>query len=579
MKKLLFLLLGGVLFSLNLMATVTSADFSKYSTAADVTGTTAVENNGFYFLGNNSKATLNKNGFTTGGNSSSTARHIYFTPTKNGTLTVRGTASAVNTDRYIFVATAAGADETADNVIAKVAIPEKGTNHSFQAYLTAGTTYYICIHGNGTINQLSFDDTAKTKWKNPTITVGEWDAENKTYSVTIAGESGSSIKYSIDDVTYNNYSSAVSVAANATIYAYATGTGFSDSDKASKTMGDDPANLGSIKSVSGTTTTWDFTKMSQKQVNSMMTAEMGTWVDKSGYIGNPVVDAATYWSPEWCEGIQLGTNGSVNDNTKVRLYVNSSSNGFYLGGNAASVKVTVPAGANTLVLTATNIVVSNGIEYVNSGNTYTAIVNAGDEIEIHRGTTSGTGLLSVVTKYTAPINATIGSAGYSTFSAPMATTIPSGVTAYVVSVKDASTVTLTEIEDGVIPANTGVVLKGAAGTYSFVATATAGTATSILTPVLAETEVTADDYVLGNGSNGVGFYHLTAGKKVAANKAYLTLPAGAKFVGFYLDNDATAVDAVSEAKAESKAVKFIEGGKLYIKTANGVVNAAGAQVK
>lgn len=126
--------------------------------AIDVTGADPVELNGFYFVGNNSKATLTNSGFYTGGDSSSSARHIYYTPASNGTLTVEGTASGANTDRYIFVATAPGKDETAESVVAKVAIPEKGTRHSVSVALTAGTKYYICLHGNGTVTNISYDE-------------------------------------------------------------------------------------------------------------------------------------------------------------------------------------------------------------------------------------------------------------------------------------------------------------------------------------------------------------------------------------------------------------------------------------
>ena len=61
---------------------------------------------------------------------------------------------------------------------------------------------------------------------------------------------------------------------------------------------------------------------------------------------------------------------------------------------------------------------------------------------------------------------TITAAGYASLYSPVALTIPAEVTAYVGSVAG-STLTLTSIDDGIIPANTGVVLKGAAGTHNF----------------------------------------------------------------------------------------------------------------
>lgn len=134
-----------------------TVDFSQFE-GVDATGSTpiAAKEGVFSFVGNNSKVTLTASGFYTGGNSSSSARHIVVKPETDGILTVEGTASGDNTDRYIFVATAAGADENADNVLNKVAIPEKGVRHSFETELRGGNTYYVCLHGNGTITALSF---------------------------------------------------------------------------------------------------------------------------------------------------------------------------------------------------------------------------------------------------------------------------------------------------------------------------------------------------------------------------------------------------------------------------------------
>lgn len=130
----------------------------------------SVELNGFTFVGNNSKVTLGTGGFYTGGGSSETARHIYFTPKQNGTLTVVGNPSADNPSatssaRYIFVATAAGGSASASTVIGKVAIPSKGKNETLTVSgLVAGTTYYICLEGNGTIKSISYvEDAGPTK--------------------------------------------------------------------------------------------------------------------------------------------------------------------------------------------------------------------------------------------------------------------------------------------------------------------------------------------------------------------------------------------------------------------------------
>ena len=64
----------------------------------------------------------------------------------------------------------------------------------------------------------------------------------------------------------------------------------------------------------------------------------------------------------------------------------------------------------------------------------------------------------------ADINVTVGETGYATFYSSSNVAIPAGVQAYVVSAANTSA-TLTPVT-GVLPANTGVILKNA-GEYAF----------------------------------------------------------------------------------------------------------------
>ena len=60
--------------------------------------------------------------------------------------------------------------------------------------------------------------------------------------------------------------------------------------------------------------------------------------------------------------------------------------------------------------------------------------------------------------------------------------------------------------------------------------------------------------MLANGDNGVGFYWLKAGAKVAAGKAYLRVPAGAearRFIGF--GDDTTGIDEELKLKSDESA--------------------------
>lgn len=79
-----------------------------------------------------------------------------------------------------------------------------------------------------------------------------------------------------------------------------------------------------------------------------------------------------------------------------------------------------------------------------------------------------------------------------------------------------------------IPAGTGFIIRGNEGSYELPTTTTGYVYANLLVGTLADTEVpktdgTYDNYILGNGDNGVGFY-LSEGGNMKANKAYLHIP-------------------------------------------------------
>lgn len=177
---------------------------------------------------------------------------------------------------------------------------------------------------------------------------------------------------------------------------------------------------------------------------------------------------------------------------------------------------------------------------------------------------------------------TLGTTGFGTFAAACNVTVPEGVTVYTSIFAD-ETITATADETiKVIPANTGVIFKAAAGAnVTFVATAEEGSAI--------ETALTAAvNGVDGDGATIFGllknkneFAKVMSGVTLANNSAFLSISASGKgAINFVVDEDnTTTVAGVAEAKAEAKVVKFVKGGQILIKTANGIINAAAAQVK
>lgn len=112
---------------------------------------------------------------------------------------------------------------------------------------------------------------------------------------------------------------------------------------------------------------------------------------------------------------------------------------------------------------------------------------------------------------------TISEAGLATLYAPAALQAPAEVEAYTMSV-NGEYLHGDKIESGIIPANTGVVLKAAAGTYDFNIT-TGGEATSCLSGLVPAKAKTGTPYTLANGEDGLGFYKFD-GTVLGGFKAY-----------------------------------------------------------
>ncbi len=174
---------------------------------------------------------------------------------------------------------------------------------------------------------------------------------------------------------------------------------------------------------------------------------------------------------------------------------------------------------------------------------------------------------------------TISAAKYATFYAPVAVTVPEGVTAYTVAINEGGWADLNEIEGGVIPANTGVVLYSeTAGTYNFTITedveAIAGNA---LRGTAAATYFTTAGtyYALGLVDGEVGFYKDAFNNNRFQNnshKAYLYVPSASSVKAFlFEDGETTAIETVETEKANApiydlsgrRVVNTVKGG-IYI---------------
>lgn len=170
----------------------------------------------------------------------------------------------------------------------------------------------------------------------------------------------------------------------------------------------------------------------------------------------------------------------------------------------------------------------------------------------------------------------VSAAGYATLYAPVALTIPQNVQAYTASFAD-NKVTLTPIE-GTIPANTGVVIEAAEGTYNFAITTTEATATSDLRGDVATANVDAASaaYILGKtDAQGVGFFKLNStDREIKGGRAYYVAPNGGAAAAYLFNGNVTGLEAIKTALNDAnapiydlsgrKVAKAVKGG-LYIK--------------
>ena len=179
-----------------------------------------------------------------------------------------------------------------------------------------------------------------------------------------------------------------------------------------------------------------------------------------------------------------------------------------------------------------------------------------------------------------------GVSNLATFSAPFATVVPEGVTAYYVSTADNTKATMKAIEAGkAIPANAGVILTSTTGTEATMIPATTETAAELTGNKLGNSAGAdktiadgANAYILAKGANGTAFYKGKVNTTLGMNKAYLTLnEAGApEAISMNFGGNVTGINQIVNAEQNNapvydltgrRVVRTVKGG-LYIKGGN-----------
>lgn len=181
-------------------------------------------------------------------------------------------------------------------------------------------------------------------------------------------------------------------------------------------------------------------------------------------------------------------------------------------------------------------------------------------------------------------------AGWASVAYPFAVQVPSDVKAYIAATAEDDVLTLQEITDGIIPANTGALLtKDGGGLVNLTITTTSTTyADNKLTASTAERSgfTAKDTYVLAAKSGKVGLYPSTL-TIVPSNKAYLlktnittTASGEAQMMNFVVDGTVTGINAVESNvnKANDNTYYDLNGRRVLYPTRGIYVKGNGQKV-
>ena len=348
-----------------------------------------------------------------------------------------------------------------------------------------------------------------------------------------------------------------------------------------------------------TTFNFDLTIEAELPFKTAATAnDITTWyyarmhTNQPGYIGDIAEDNSI--------NVAWGKSSDVANNNFVWGFVGDVFSGITVVNKGTGLQLTSTGSGNATLTdngtaffvartTETSANATNGfcLRRNDSNNYLNANYNAG---KLSHWASTDAGSTIFLTEYE-EADVTVSNAGWATMYLGYSVYVPEDVNVYAVTGAANGYVTKSQIE-GVIPANTGVLLENA-GDYTFVKAAkdVAALEGNLLKGSVENTYVKGTAYVLANHSEaGIGFYKAELNKDKDGNdgtthflnnagKAYLVLPAASETVAFYgLDwEGTTGVDEVV-VENEVKTIFDITGRKVEAITAPGIYIVGGKKV-
>ncbi len=174
---------------------------------------------------------------------------------------------------------------------------------------------------------------------------------------------------------------------------------------------------------------------------------------------------------------------------------------------------------------------------------------------------------------------------YATVNLPFAVQLPDGVVAYVGGSVSDTEISLSAIENHIVPAQCPVVLVAKEGTYDLTIAygdETEAPANSLRGTLVPETvDADASAYIVTNGSAGVGFYKITDAdnRTIPANKAYYAPAAETEAaVLSFSFGPATGIDGVTVADKAADTYYDLSGRRVLYPTHGVYVKGNGEKV-
>lgn len=433
-------------------------------------------------------------------------------------------------------------------------------------------------------DEATLTTAAAPKLAQPTYSIGAFNFETQKYTVTLAAAEGT-IKYAIGSDAYAEYTEALVVDAGTVIKAKAEKANMTASDEITITAPAAPVDGESATPTTATYTdgmTYNAGAFTIPSTNSYIGGKVGSGNSSiNGCIKMRMSRECDPASPKGYGFHILVNSGYVLKNVKLQIlnnYTGDKANAnlvavFVDGVNKLDASVLLPkATANTVepaVVELNDIYATSKVVFQ-----FAKVAEGDDNPNQAQVLISADAIVPVYNDKVTPD-------GFGTVYYDKELVCPEGTTAFTGSL-NGDYLTLTELADGIIPANTPAIIEGNGGLFTLgtskadaVESSLKGTATAIAASSVEGGTVC----VLGYEDGEAGFFKFT-GATLAANKAYLVIPTTDAKANIRIvkgDEDATGISVV---KSQSKSgVIYNLAGQRVSANAKGLVIINGKVVK